>query len=270
MKTLIALILMVAVVQLNAQKGIDGLINAEKSFAAYSVAHGTRDAFLKFLDSNGIVFDQGKAVNGIATWEKRQNRPSVLNWRPQHVEIASSNDFGYTTGPWELRTSATSDSVVARGRFSTVWHINSTGEWKCLVDLGVSTSPPDGELTVQKIKGKKVTGESSPGEALQSEQSFIAACGENKSKAYNKFSSHKIMLLRNGRLPAKSVDDVALVIKQTPANISYTIVGSGIASSGDLAFFYGNVSVNNKVENYLRVWRKEKDGWRIALEVLRY
>ncbi|MGZ3881471.1 MAG: hypothetical protein ACXVBF_09055, partial [Flavisolibacter sp.] len=59
-------------------------------------------------------------------------------------------------------------------------------------------------------------------------------------------------------------------IKQTPGVIGYTVTGSGIAQSGDLAFVYGNTSINNKEENYLRVWRKEKDGWKIAMEVLRY
>ncbi|MGZ3952542.1 MAG: hypothetical protein ACXVBZ_14180 [Flavisolibacter sp.] len=270
MRTSITVLSIVAVLQLNAQKNIDGLIAAEKSFAAYSVAHGTKDAFLKFLDSNGIVFEQGKAINGIRTWEKRENRLTVLSWRPQYVEIASSNDFGYTTGPWELCTSASSDSVVARGRFSTVWHIDARGEWKCLVDLGVGNSPNDTELKVEKIKGRKVTGEPSKDEVLKVEQSFIESCQKNKVKGYNNFLSRKTILLRNGRLPAQSVDDVALVIKQTPGVIGYTVTGSGIAQSGDLAFVYGNTSINNKEENYLRVWRKEKDGWKIAMEVLRY
>ena len=82
-----------------AQRTIDGLINAEKSFAAYSVANGTKEAFLKFLDSSGIIFDQGKPVNGIESWSKREKRAGVLNWFPQYAEIAYSNDFGFTTGP---------------------------------------------------------------------------------------------------------------------------------------------------------------------------
>jgi len=54
MKRLIAIALLMVSFQLKAQRNIDGLINAEKSFAAYSVAHGTKDAFLKFLDSTGL------------------------------------------------------------------------------------------------------------------------------------------------------------------------------------------------------------------------
>lgn len=106
----------------SAQKTIDGLINAEKSFAAYSVAHGIRDAFLKFLDNSGIIFDQGKPVNGIEIWNKREKRSGILNWFPQYAEIAYSNDFGFTTGPWTFQSSL-KDTVVARGNYTTVWHV---------------------------------------------------------------------------------------------------------------------------------------------------
>lgn len=79
MKKLISILFFMTAYQLNAQKNIDSLINAEKSFAAYSVEHGTKDAFLKFLDSNGVVFEQGKAINGIEAWSKKEKRAGVLN-----------------------------------------------------------------------------------------------------------------------------------------------------------------------------------------------
>ncbi len=79
----ISILLFVCLIKISAQKGIDDLINAEKNFAAYSVANSTKEAFLKFLDSTGIVFDNGKPVNGIETWNKREKRPGVLNWFPQ-------------------------------------------------------------------------------------------------------------------------------------------------------------------------------------------
>src|SRR5947208_4819016 len=103
MKKGMAVVFLITVVQLKAQKNMDGLIKAEKSFAAYSVSYGTRDAFLTFLDSNGLVFEQGRAVNGITAWKKREKRPGILNWTPHYGEIAASNDFGYTTGAWEFR-----------------------------------------------------------------------------------------------------------------------------------------------------------------------
>lgn len=270
MKKLIAVLFLIAFRQLNAQKNIEGLINAEKSFAAYSVEHGTKDAFLKFLDSNGIVFEQGKAVNGIEAWNKRERRPGILNWQPQFAEIASSSDFGYTTGPWTFQQKTITDSILARGQYFTVWHIDKNGEWKFLADLGIGNSPENIFTNTKKIIAKKFSSDAVIDSVSKFEENFAASFHENKLKAYRKFLSTKTILLRNGRLPSTSVDDQLIVVKNTPSNIQFTIAGSGIAASGDLAFVYGNTIINNKQDNYLHIWRKEKSGWKIALEVLRY
>lgn len=268
MKRLIAILFLIVCCQLKAQKSIDGLINAERSFAAYSVAHGTKDAFLKFADSNGVVFDKGKAVNAIQLWNSRDKRPGVLNWRPEVVEIASSNDFGYTTGPWEFKTN---DTVVARGQFTTVWHLTQNNEWKFLVDLGVGNTPKYLVLGLTTVKAKKITAEASANEVFNAEQGFIDAYRTEKTKAYKTYLSDKSVLNRNGlAYPASGKKSRSEFIDKTPSNIQFTVTGSGIAPSGDLAYVYGNTLINDKPENYLRIWRKEKQGWKIALEVLRY
>jgi hypothetical protein len=41
-----------------AQQSIDGLAKAERSFAAYAIAHGIKPAFLQFTDSLVIMFDK--------------------------------------------------------------------------------------------------------------------------------------------------------------------------------------------------------------------
>lgn len=270
MKRLIAFTLLTTSVSLNAQKNIDGLVHAERSFAAFSVAHGTKDAFLKFLDSNGVVFEQGKAVNGIEVWNRRAKGPQILNWSPQSAEIASSNDFGYTTGPWELKPGAKSDSVTARGQYITVWHINANGEWKLLVDLGVGNIRKAVTLTLNKIKAKKSTGSAATNQVLKAEQNFIDAYKSDKTKAYELFLAEQSILNRNGLDPAKSKKGQSAIIANTPTNIEFAVKGSGIASSGDLAYVYGNTVISNKSENYLHIWRNKRGGWKLALEVLRY
>lgn len=269
MKILVVISFLLFGFQLMAQKNIDGLINAEKSFAAYSVAHGAKNAFLKFLDSNGIVFDRGKARNGIEVWQKRQDGPFVLNWTPQFAEIAHSNDFGYTTGPWMLRA-AGNDSITGRGRFTTVWHIDANGEWKFLVDLGVGNLPAVLQSGINKIEAKKITGNATTTELLKAEQKFIGTYKINKGEAYKTYLSKHSILNRNGLQPTTKNEGQTDMIKTTPSDVEFTITGSEISPSGDLAFIYGNTLHNNKTENYLRIWRKEKDGWKIAVEVLRY
>src|SRR5215217_3170957 len=79
MKKLIVLYFLLTGMYAVAQKSVEALINAEKNFAAYSVANSVRDAFIKFLDSTGIVFEQGQPVNGIEAWNKKEKRAGILN-----------------------------------------------------------------------------------------------------------------------------------------------------------------------------------------------
>jgi hypothetical protein len=256
---------------MQAQKGIDSLIQAEKNFAAYSVAYSTKEAFLKFLDSAGIIFNNGKPANGIMTWKKREKGTGVLNWHPQFAEISGSGDFGYTTGPWTLQNSS-KDTVDARGQYTTVWQINAKGEWKFLVDLGVGNTPPNLATEVKKIDvGKRSSsGATQHDSPVIAENNFLVAVSKDKSKAYKKYLSAKTILNRNGYLPATNSADQKKLLDMTSSSIQYKLDGAGMSSDMDLGYTYGTTIINGKTDNYLRIWRWEKDEWKIALEVLRY
>jgi ketosteroid isomerase-like protein len=281
-KIISALLLFASCTIAYSQRSIEGLIQAEKNFAAYSVQHGIKDAFLKFLDSAGLVFENAKAVNGIEAWNKRGKRPEVLNWWPQFAEISESGDFGYTSGPWVLKNGAT-DSVLARGQYSTVWHINRKGEWKFLIDLGVGNTPADTSTFISISKNDKPQ-RGSKKSLLKREEEFIQASkgifeplskeneemlrqsGDSSVVPYLTAMSAYSVLIRNGMAPqAETWRPEAF-----PKKARYTISGSGIAPSGDLGYVYGTVKVNGKTDNYLRIWRSTKDGWKLAFEVVRY
>jgi ketosteroid isomerase-like protein len=271
MRKFFSLLFSLLTIQSFAQKNTNGLITAEKNFAAYSVANNTKDAFLKFLDSTGIVFEKNLPVNGMEAWNKKETRPGILNWHPQFAEIAASNDFGYTTGPWTFQPKTINDPVVARGQYITVWQADKNGEWKFLVDLGVGNLPSTDSAEVQEITADKIA--INPIDLLllvKTEEKFIKAFKKDKAKAYNQFLSLHSILSRNSHWPAITTSAQALLIKETPQKTSFTINGSRIAKSGDLGFVYGTITLHDKTENYLHIWRREKEGWKIALEVLRY
>ena len=269
----ISFLLLACLIKTSAQKGIENLINAEKNFAAYSVANSTKEAFLKFLDSAGIVFDNGKPVNGIETWNKREKRPGVLNWYPQYAEIAASGDFGYTTGPWTFQNSL-HDTIAARGQYTTVWHITKNGEWKFLVDLGVSNTPENSISKTTKIDIYKPATATAAiphiSPLISAENNFQELVARDKAKAYKEFLSAGSILNRNGYLPSVGMQTQKMIIDSTSATIQYKIDGSGISESQDIGYVFGTTVINGKTDNYLRIWRREKDGWKIALEVLRY
>jgi hypothetical protein len=271
-KTIITAILCFPGLSAIGQKGIDNLIKAEKDFAAYSVAHSTKEAFQQFIDSNSIMFDEGKPITAIEFWNKREKRPGILNWHPQFAEISASEDFGYTTGPWTYQNSL-KDSVIARGQYSTVWKLNTKGEWKFVVDFGIdNTQPgsPDERIidTPKEIETAKTM--SAVGPLVSTDHSFNQSLEENRSKAYQIYLSKESILTRNGSLPATTSAARQVLIDSTPADAKYKTSGWGISVVPDMGYTYGTAMIKDKAHNYMRIWRREKEGWRICLEVFRY
>jgi hypothetical protein len=271
-KTINTAIVFFLVQSVFAQKGIDNLIKAEKDFAAYSVAHSTKEAFLQFIDSNSIMFDEGKPVKAIDYWKKREKRPGVLNWLPQFAEISASGDFGYTTGPWTFQNSI-KDSVVARGQYSTVWYLNKNNEWKFLVDLGIDNTQPGSEDegildTPKEPDNSFAIAHVAP--LVLADNNFNKLLEKRKSKAYKAWLSNESILNRNGFLPATSSAERKVIIDSTPSGINCEMKGWNVSKVPDMGYTYGTAILNGKTENYLRIWRREKGGWKIALEVLRY
>jgi ketosteroid isomerase-like protein len=250
-----------------SQKNIDGLIVAEKNFAAYSVANSTKEAFLKFADSTGISFDNGSPVNAIEIWNKREKRPGKLNWFPEYAEIAASGDFGYTTGLWEF---STNDTAKGSGYYITVWHTNKDREWKFLLDLGVGDAVCDMFAVEKNIIESDPLNRGSEASLMQREEQFIAGYQQNGKATYTNFISPESRLYRNRRCVADDPGKRYWAFDSLPSKIQYMINGSGIASSGDLGYVYGTTIVNGKTDNYQRIWRREKGEWKIAVEVLRY
>ena len=255
-----------------AQDKIDPMINAETNFAEYSVEHGMKAAFLKFLDSNSVVFEKGQPVNGIESWSKRPEAKGILNWKPFYAEISQSGDLGFTSGAWTFQPNSINDSIVARGGFNSIWKKNKYGEWKNIVDLGVNKTPKPNISKIEKFyteqqKGKKGDLES----LLESERHFTTTFEVSPKLAYEYFLSSSSILNRNGKQPVKANSSERTdLINNTPAGIKFNVLGSGISTSGDLGYVYGTITLNGKISNYLRAWRKEKNDWKIALDVLPY
>lgn len=257
--------LLFAATTAGAQRNMDGLLAAERAFAAHAQAKGTKDAFLHFADSNGIVFEKGQPVNALTSWSNRPGGPGLLSWFPHAAGLSASGDLGYTTGPWTFQPTPT-DSVAVRGYFTTVWHLNNEGHWKFLLDLGVSNMPPDTDTAVRKNRPLVVSKNGSAMSLLDAENKFIQAQSLSPGKAYAVYMSPKAILHRNGKKEQGGGDSPS----DFPQHAAYEILGTGLATSGELGYVFGRSVIEGKTDNYLRIWRRQKDGWKIELEVLRY
>lgn len=251
----------------NAQQ-VNEIINAENSFANYSKTYNTKDAFLNFCDSNGVVFNQGKALNAKKTFSRLQSPVDKLLWQPAFVGIAASGELGFSTGPFEKRPYLT-DTITYGGSFSTIWHKTKNGEWKFLVDLGIilGKSPMAVDQVKKASVGKKTTNKGID-DVKNLDAQFIAAYKENAEKAYiNHLHKDAWLNLKNAILLQGEAQWLK-VINTIPTGLEMTPMEAGISKAGDLAYVYGLVNFEGKNENYLRVWQNTSKGWKIVLQTL--
>ena len=247
------------------QKNITGLINAEKAFAQYAIDFGTRDAFINFLDTTGIVFNEGKAVNGYHLWKDREKSSSKLIWEPEFAAIASSGEYGVTTGPWEFKASL-ADTALARGNFTSIWHYCKS-EWKNVLDIGIGYSKKRNPVTeVQSIEIK--AGEKGDGTVVGFEKMFIADYKLNGKNAYKTVAATNTWFNTEGHLPLSGTNAAEKALALIPDSIEFSPLGYGLSYSRDFAYVYGRAKLNNKVANYLRVWVRENNEWKLLLQTL--
>ena len=254
-----------------AQRSIDSMVQAEKNFANTALVASTKEAFVKFIDTAGIVFEKGNAVNGFELYTKSERRPGILTWEPEYAEISSSNDFGYTTGPWKYYANTLKDDPLAKGHFITVWHLNKAGEWKFLIDFGINYNLKEKKMELKKVApAKKEVKKDFQQSLKKAEEKFIQSYKTQGKQAYSSFLSSNSRLNYAGFLPALNSVERKVLIDSLPADIGYAIVGFGSSPQNDLGYVYGTADINDKRDGYLRIWRREKDGWKIAVEVLHF
>jgi ketosteroid isomerase-like protein len=254
-----------------AQHSIDSLVQTERKFANTALTAGTRDAFINFIDTAGIVFEKGKPVNGLRLYNNSGKSPGLLNWEPELAEISSSNDFGYTTGPWKYYPNSLKEDPVAQGHFITVWHLTADGKWKFLIDFGISYPARRNATPLETVHAEVNKFKGDGNKSLKdAEEKFIEAYSSNGTGAYRSFLSTRSRLNYKGFFPATTSEERKALLDSLPKNINYTILGLGISPNNQLGYVYGSAALNNIQDGYLRIWRREKDGWKIAVEVLHF
>jgi ketosteroid isomerase-like protein len=269
---------------IDRQAALDGLVAAEKAFAKASADQGMRAAFLAYLADDSVVFDPDPA-NGKEVWGKRPASPALLAWYPVHSEVSLAGDLGFNTGPYDFSPKA-SEKPVAWGQFATIWKRQADGAWKAALDLGVSNPEPaaaatpaislSGPATVEESALPKVEAEGARKALLDTDRALAAATQERGSAAaYEAVLAADARLLRVSHPPALGKEASRALLAENSMPTTWETLGGGVARSGDLGYSYGFVKRHEdgpespwiNTSNYLRVWRREKDGpWKLAFE----
>lgn len=257
---------------------IESLINAERSFAALSVASGTKAAFLANLAEQGIVFAP-EPTNGKRVWEKRPSSKSVLAWEPEFSAISSAGDMGYNYGPWTW--SSHKDTLPSRyGHFISVWKKQPDGTWKVALDLGIvyptAFPKPLRVATVQHTTGTSKTNSPNARDMslLSAEKIFAEASAKNGMvAAYQGVADENVALFRIDQHPMHGKNNITQALFEKNATVTWETLGSDVAESGDIGYTFGSYSfvTNGKTQiagYYQRTWKKTADAsWKLVVDV---
>jgi ketosteroid isomerase-like protein len=249
----------------------------EGRFAAYSVKHGMRAAFLEFFAEPSWLL-RPEPVDA-KTWLRARPDPAIdLDWKSQRTVLAASGDLGFSTGPWLLRSKADPHAPAAHGQFFSVWQKQNNGDWKVFIDHGISHGPtatpdalPATPLVALDLAAQKAGGGVSGDDA---ERQFIARGSSN----YADVITPHTRLLRDGQLPIDGTAAIGDYLKSQEGPWTWTVKLQGTSRAGDFAYAVGNFTWQPKEGaarkgQYVRVWVREASGaapphWTLAAEVL--
>jgi ketosteroid isomerase-like protein len=223
--------------------GFEEMVAAEKAFASDASNRNTRDAFLSAYDQEGVAFNPGP-TSAQRLWDKRAPNKSKLQWVPEVAEVASSEDLGYTVGPWAF-TPEGADKPAAYGHFFTIWHKAADGSWKVLVDNGISHGKVAFPATVTRrggiSAGTKPTWQVGLAELRVADQAPPGALNA-------RMVSSDFLRLREGQMPDAKAEGEAL-----PSHATRIDTGMVVSKAGDLAATWGG-GVGSP--SWVRVWRR--------------
>lgn len=242
---------------------------AEQAFAQMAVDSSTKKAFLHFLDSNSLLFYEGKSHPAIPFWQNLPGHGGHLFWKPVYTGMAGSGDIGFSTGPFEQRETPAAQVKVS-GNYSSIWAKNKQGEWKVIIDMGVEYPHSLFQQPGRQLEYNKpapVTGKTN---WQKIEQDCNARIRQKGYRALLPYITSDSWFNIMGQHPLHTVKDIETGLQQIPAALEFAFTGGNISAAGDLFYTYGVVTLHGKKENYLRVWGHEKDGWKLLLHVLNW
>lgn len=254
------------------QSPLTEMINTEKSFAAFTETHTIKEGFLRYMDSAGVIFRQGKAVNARASFSKQPASAGVLSWTPDFAVISSSGDMGVTAGPYQFRDKPGTDTPVAYGHFSSAWQKNEKGEWTNRADLGVNYTVKNILSTVihSEVVIKGDAANTAIENMLQIDQSFNLEMSRNDAESILSFFSEKARLMIDGFKPFDGKASIASGLQQLPAGTKAETMNGELSAAKDFAYVYGSITNGDKKGNYLRAWIMENKSWKLVLQTLHW
>ncbi|MER3497779.1 MAG: hypothetical protein C4308_03640 [Chitinophagaceae bacterium] len=133
----------------------------------------------------------------------------------------------------------------------------------------------DHELVLLSVQTKKIVltkrfSEKEKQMLKQAEEKLNDQLSKGNFTVYKNYLSANSRFNLNGFLPAVNKNKQQQLIDSIPQGFEFSSEGNDFSSSNDLAFTYGSLKKGKTISNYMHLWRREKKGWKIAAEILRF
>ena len=257
-----------------AKTDLQKLVETEIAFAQTAEAKGTKSAFLEFLSDDAVIFRPAE-INGKAFWKNQPESPVLLAWKPSWADVSSDGKIGYTTGGWELLPKGKTDKPTAFGQYVTVWQRQSDGNYKAVLDIGVSfdKSVVKSVWNAPKDAG---TGEKSPKNKVDSGTLTDIFSKRKLSQGYFMYLADDVIVLREKREPfygkKQAFVELEKLDREFPPDGFLNFNANISPNYGNMLYARGIYSLTQKDKsvkkwNFVQIWKFRDGKWQIVLDV---
>ena len=258
---------------------LEQLIQTERDFSRTSELKGMRDAFLAYLADDGILFRPGPVL-GKKWWSGQPPTAGLLTWRPVYADISGAGNLGYTTGPYEFKSSQGNRT----GNYFTIWKRQPDGTFKFVIDFGIVNAPPASPPAEEfpsappapDRRVNPVEIDKAREEILRLDREFSeASVTSGFTTALEARAGESIHVFRRDGLPAVGKAAMRTLLAGKSGALSWSPENSDVAASADLGYSYGKTSFKPEGQQdsqsgyYVRVWKRLHQGpWQVVFDIV--
>jgi ketosteroid isomerase-like protein len=111
------------------------LMNADNAFSNLSAEKGMKNAFLEYIDSNGVLLRPNvipiAGADAVDYIIGLRDDGYTMTWKPNDATVAISGELGYTYGTYLLQPSK--KDTVFYGTYVSIWKKQNDGKWKFIL-----------------------------------------------------------------------------------------------------------------------------------------
>lgn len=114
------------------------MMAADRAFSKLSMQKGMKNAFMEYIDSNGVLLRPNQfpivGADAIDFLSLQDDSTYNLQWEPKDGAIALSGELGYTYGVYALKPVVKDTTFY--GTYVSIWKKQKDGTWKFVLDSG--------------------------------------------------------------------------------------------------------------------------------------